>query len=168
LVGLTAVTGSVNRAYEIASIYRKKGMPTVLGGIHASTPPEEALKYIDTVVIGEAESVWPRVIEDFEAGRLQKVYRGEWLDLKKSPKPRRELFNSNYLVGSIQTTRGCPFDCEFCSVSVFNGKRYRRRPVEEVLDELETIPQKFLFFVDDNLVGYGKKDEERLFLYFKE
>jgi len=141
LVGLTAFTAAVNRAYEIASVYREKDIPTVLGGIHASMLPEEALKYVDTVVSGEAESVWHKILSDFEAGHMQRLYRGEWSDLKDMPKPRRDLFHRGYLFGSIQTSRGCPMNCEFCSVTAFNGSRFRQRPVEDVLDELETISQ---------------------------
>lgn len=167
LVGLTAFTAAATRAYEIASLYRKRGTPTVLGGIHAAMLPEEALQYVDAVVSGEAESVWAEVVADFEAGKMQRIYRGEWLDLKEMPKPRRALFHPGYMFGSIQTSRGCPMDCEFCSVTAFNGRRYRQRPVEEVLDELETIPQKMVFFVDDNLIGYGKQAEERAIALFE-
>ena len=81
LVGLTAFTANTPRAYEIAGVYRERGIPTVMGGIHASMLPEEALHYVDTVVISEAESVWPQVIADFMAGRMQQIYRGKWLDL---------------------------------------------------------------------------------------
>jgi radical SAM superfamily enzyme YgiQ (UPF0313 family) len=167
LVGLTAFTAAAARAYEIASLYREKGTPTVLGGIHASMLPKEALQYVDAVVIGEAESVWARVIDDFEAGGMQRTYQGEWLDLKEVSKPRRDLFHPGYMFGSIQTSRGCPMDCEFCSVTSFNGRRYRQRPVEDVLDELETIPQNMVFFVDDNLIGYGKRSEERAIALFE-
>lgn len=167
LVGLTAFTVAVTRAYEIANLYRERGIPTVLGGIHASMLPDEALHYVDTVVIGEAESVWAKVITDFEAGKMQKIYRGEWLNLKELPKPRHNLFHPGYEFGSIQTSRGCPMDCEFCSVTAFNGHRYRQRPVKEVLDELETIPQKMVFFVDDNIIGYGKQAAERAVALFK-
>jgi len=167
LVGLTAFTAATTRAYEIASLYRKRGTPAVLGGIHASMLPEEALQYVDAVVIGEAESVWAEVIADFEAGKMQRIYQGEWLDLKEMPKPRRALFHPGYMFGSIQTSRGCPMNCEFYSVTAFNGRRYRQRPVEEVLDELETIPQKMVFFVDDNLIGYGKQAEEHAIALFK-
>jgi len=167
LVGLTAFTASAPRAYEIARIYREKGTATVLGGIHATMLPEEALQHVDTVVLGEAESIWPTVIADFESGGMQKVYRGERQDLKGLPVPRRDLFHPGYTVGSIQTARGCPMDCEFCSVTAFNGNRYRQRPVEEVLDELETIPQKMVFFVDDNILGHGKRADERAIALFK-
>jgi len=167
LVGLTAFTAAATRAYEIAGLYRERGIPTVLGGIHDSMLPEEALRYVDTVVIGEAEGVWARVIADFEAGNMQRTYRGEWPNLKGMPKPRHDLFHPGYGFGSIQTSRGCPMDCEFCSVAAFNGRRYRQRPVEEVLDELEAIRQKRVFFVDDNLIGYGKRAAERAIALFK-
>jgi radical SAM superfamily enzyme YgiQ (UPF0313 family) len=167
LVGITAFTAAVNRAYEIAALYRQKGVPTVLGGIHASLLPDEALEHVDTVVIGEAESVWSVVIHDFEKARLKKMYRGEWIDPSRIPKPRRELFHPGYMFGSIQTSRGCPMDCKFCSVTAFNGRQYRQRPVEDVLDELETIPQKMIFFVDDNIIGYGNTSLMRVIALFK-
>lgn len=167
LVGLTAFTANVTRAYEISSHYRKKGTPTILGGIHASMCQEEALQYADAVVVGEAESVWPQVISDFESGRLQGVYKGDLVDLQRILQPRRDLFHPGYMFGSVQTSRGCPMNCDFCSVTIFNGSRYRKRPVEKVLDELQTIPQKMVFFVDDNIIGYGKDDEERAIALFK-
>jgi radical SAM superfamily enzyme YgiQ (UPF0313 family) len=167
LVGLTAFTVNACRAYEIADVYRKSSIPTIMGGIHASMLPEEALRYVNTVVIGEAENVWPKVIADFTTGHMQRIYQGEWQELAGMVWPRRDLFHPKYMFGSIQTSRGCPLDCEFCSVSAFNGRRYRQRPVEEVLDEMETILQKFLFFVDDNLIGYGKEAEKRAIELFK-
>ncbi|MBS7633599.1 B12-binding domain-containing radical SAM protein, partial [Candidatus Bathyarchaeota archaeon] len=166
LVGLTAFTANVTRAYEISSLYREKGVPTVLGGIHASMMPEEALQYADSIVVGEAESVWSEVISDFESGKLQEVYKGDLLDLQNMPQPRRDLFHPGYMFGSVQTSRGCPMNCEFCSVTAFNGYVYRKRPVENVLDELESIPQKRVFF-DDNIIGFGKQDEERAIALFK-
>jgi radical SAM superfamily enzyme YgiQ (UPF0313 family) len=167
LVGLTAFTANVTRAYEISSHYRKKGTPTILGGIHVSMCQEEALQYADAVVVGEAESVWPQVISDFESGRLQEVYKGDLVDVQSILQPRRDLFHPGYMFGSVQTSRGCPMNCDFCSVTIFNGSRYRKRPVEKVLDELQTIPQKMVFFVDDNIIGYGKDDEERAIALFK-
>jgi radical SAM superfamily enzyme YgiQ (UPF0313 family) len=161
LVAFTALTSSVTRAYELAAIYREKGIPTVLGGIHASMVPEEAMKYVDVVVTGEVESVWGKVISDFEQDSLEKIYKGELLPFKNAVYPARHLFHKKYEFASIQTTRGCPMKCEFCSVHQFNGSKYRERPVEEVLDELETIKHEKIYFVDDNLIGYGKRSEQR-------
>jgi radical SAM superfamily enzyme YgiQ (UPF0313 family) len=167
LVGITAFTAAANRAYEIAAVYREKNIPVVMGGIHASMCTEEALRYVDAVVVGEAETVWPKVIEDAEAGHLQRVYQGEWSGLSGAPQPRRDLFHPDYVFASAQTSRGCPMDCDFCSVTSFNGRRYRRRPPAEVLDELETIPQRMIFFVDDNIIGYGQKSREQALALFK-
>jgi len=162
LVGFTALTASVNRAYELAGIYRKKGVPTVIGGIHVSMLPEEAFDYVDVVVKGEAESVWKDVISDLENGCLKKLYGGGRLPLVKTPKPRIDLYNDSYMFGSVQTTRGCPMQCDFCSVHTFNGNCYRSRPVEDVVEEFSLIPQERVYFIDDNLVGYNKKSAERV------
>ncbi|MGA2405848.1 MAG: radical SAM protein [Bacteroidales bacterium] len=167
LVGITAFTASVNRAYEIAKIYRDKNIPVIMGGIHASLQSEEAVTYVDSVVVGEAEDIWNRVIEDFESKNLQKIYISEKIDLIKMPQASHDLFDKRYLFGSIQTARGCPMDCEFCSVPSFNGHTYRQRPIEDVLDELEKIPQKMIFFVDDNIIGYGKSASKRALDLFK-
>jgi len=166
-IGLTAFTAAVPRAYEIAREYRKMGIPTVLGGIHASMLPEEALRYVDSVVVGEAEPVWQKVIGDFSRGNLRQVYRAPFVELDNVPEPRHDLFHRGYLFGSIQTARGCPMDCEFCSVTALNGHRYRQRPVDSVLDELEKIPKTLVFFVDDNIIGYGKAAAERAIRLFK-
>jgi radical SAM superfamily enzyme YgiQ (UPF0313 family) len=123
--------------------------------------PEEAMRFVDTVVVGEAESAWEQLIRDFEQGKMKKRYDADWLPFENATWPRRDLFHPDYRFASIQTTRGCPMKCEFCSVHMFNGSKYRIRPVGEVLDELETIPQEKIYFVDDNLIGYGKKSRER-------
>jgi len=162
LVGFTALTSSIYRAFELAAIYRGNKVPTVIGGIHASMLPDEALQYVDTVVKGEAESIWPKVIEDFENNRLESMYEGKLLPMVESPKPRIDLYNPGYAFGSIQTTRGCPNLCDFCSVHTFNGRAYRPRPVQDVIDEYSKIPQKRVYFVDDNLIGYSKKSAQRI------
>ena len=167
LVGITAFTASANRAYQIAKIYRENQIPVVMGGIHASMCTDEALNYVDAVVIGEAEKAWPMLIDDFLTGEMKKTYQGELSDLSNLPQPRNDLFNPGYLFASVQTSRGCPMDCEFCSVTSFNGHRYRRRPVEDVLDEIESISQTMLFIIDDNIIGYGKRDKEQALALFK-
>jgi len=159
LVGITAFTATAPRAYEIANIYRKKNIPVVMGGFHISMCPDEALQFADSIVIGEAENVWQNLINDFENGTLKKIYQGTPADLNKLPNPRRELFSDEYVFGSIETSRGCPMDCKFCSVSAFYGRVQRFRQVAEILKELKTIPQKRIFFVDDNIIGYTSAKE---------
>ncbi len=129
--------------------------------------PDEATKYVDTVVTGEVESVWPTLIDDFEKSNLKKIYKGQHLSMENAPWPSRKLFHKEYKFASIQTTRGCPMKCEFCSVHTFNGNSYRLRPVNEVLDELETIEQDLVYFIDDNIIGYGKRLQERAIELFK-
>ncbi len=159
LVGITSFTSTITRAYEIADMYRDKGIPVVIGGIHASAIPEEAALHCDAVIIGEAETTWPQVIADYKTGNLQKIYRGSYGDMKQSPRPRHDLFHPGYYFASVQTSRGCPMDCEFCSVPAFNGHKYRLRDVDEILDELEALPHKLIYFVDDNIIGYGTTAE---------
>lgn len=168
LVGITALTSQVTRAYEIASIYTKKNIPTVMGGIHVSMMQEEALGYADTVVVGEAESIWGNVIKDFENKSLKRIYKGELKPMVDSPQPRIDLYHSGYEFGNVQTTRGCPMSCDFCSVHSFNGKQYRPRLVKDVVDEFEKIPQDKVFIIDDNFIGYSKKSAERVVEICKE
>ena len=160
LVGITAFTATINRAYEIAHMFRERKIPVVMGGIHVSMLPDEALQFVDSVVIGEAESVWAEVIADVESNNLKPKYYGTRTDLKGLILPRRDLFYKGYKSSAIQTTRGCPMDCEFCSVSTFSGREFRQRPVDEVIEELKTIDKKIVFFMDDNIMGYGPKNEE--------
>jgi radical SAM superfamily enzyme YgiQ (UPF0313 family) len=167
LVGLTAFTSTVSRAYELAQVYREKGIPTVIGGIHTSMCPEEARRYVDTVVIGEAENIWPTVIEDFENGRLRREYRGQLTPLIHQPRARRDLFFPGYFFASIETSRGCPMNCSFCSVTAFNGSHYRYRPIEEVIDEWKVIPQNNIAILDDNIVGYTPGAQQRAIELFK-
>lgn len=167
LVGLGSFTFSARRAYDISNAYRAKGITTVMGGIHASMMAEEALNYVDAVVVGEAESCWSNVLDDFHSGTLRKIYKGGLIDLKDSPRPRHDLFHKNYWFASIQTTRGCPMSCSFCSVTAFNGKKHRLRPVNDILDELSEIRKTMIFFVDDNIIGYGKEARDHALAIFK-
>lgn len=158
LVAITAMTPQAPRAYEIAAGFRARGRKVIMGGFHASNLPDEALGHVDAVVVGEGELAWPRLLADFTAGALQRLYRAEGLlPMETIPVARRELFaGKGYLLtNTLQTTRGCPFDCEFCSVTAFYGRKYRERPVEAVLAELQQLRpvNSFAFFVDDNLVA---------------
>jgi radical SAM superfamily enzyme YgiQ (UPF0313 family) len=167
LVGLTAYTCNVSRAYEISQEYRRKGVKTVIGGVHVSMLYDEAIRFVDSVVMGEAESVWPNLIHDFEQGELKNSYKGERISLENQVKPRRDLYSKKYRLLSVETSRGCPNDCEFCSVTAFNGHLYRQRPVEQVLDELENLGTKYFFFSDDNILGHGSQAEERAIRLFR-
>ena len=169
VVGITAMTSSVHRAYQIAERYRERGIPTIMGGIHVSMMPDEALAYCHAVVIGEAESVWPELIKDLEGGRLRRKYEGNWQELDDLPLPRRDILkNSFYSWGSIQTSRGCPMDCTFCSVTAFNGRRFRRRQLESVMRELKSIPQRKVLIADDNIIGHGPRDRRWTKAFFQQ
>lgn len=165
LVGISAFSCVASRSYEIAEYYRKKNIPVIMGGIHATMETEEALRYVDTVITGEGESVWNEMLDDFLNGKLKRVYNGKHLPLKDMPFPKRELFSTKYMFGSLVTSRGCPMHCAFCSVTVFNGGEHRQRTIEDVLDELESIPQKYVFFADDNIIGYGEKESRSIELF---
>ncbi len=156
LVGLTAFTSQATRAYELAREFRNRGVPTVIGGIHASMCVDEALRFFDAVVTGEAERQWGRVLEDVRHGRLQRRYEGGLVPVEEIPPARHDLLPGQYYVGSVQTTRGCPLRCTFCSVTAFNGGRFRHRPIENVLEDLRQIREKIILFVDDNLIGTRK------------
>jgi len=156
LVGITSMTSVAPRAYAIGDEFRRRGVPVVMGGMHPSAMPDEALDHADAVVVGEAEEVWPGLLQDFEAGSMRQVYRGLGRhSLAGLPVPRRDLFKrEKYLIpNTVQTTRGCPYACSFCAVSQFFGRSYRFRPVAEVVAELEDMAGQNVVIVDDNIVG---------------
>lgn len=157
LVGVTAFTSQANRAYEVAADFRGRGVPVVMGGIHATMRSEEAMARVDSVVTGEAESVWAQVLTDARRGTLQPRYEGTHDRLDRVPPARHDLLNGDYAFGSIQTTRGCPLNCSFCSVTSFNGHRYRQRPVADVVHEIGMIRERLVLVVDDNLIGTSRE-----------
>lgn len=169
LVGITVLTELALRAYQIGDNYRRKGVKVVMGGIHPTVLPAEALGHADAVVVGEAEGVWPRLLADAASGQLQKIYRAETMtDLKGLPKPRRDLLSDSRNQGvtpvpiGIETSRGCPYDCEFCCIGQTLGHQYRVRPVQEVIAEIESIDSPHLFFTDDAL-GLNRNMAKQLF-----
>jgi len=157
MVGLSVTTVNAPRAYQIADEFRSRGARVVMGGMHPSVLPEEAGQHADSVVIGEAEGVWGELIEDFKKGEMKALYRGELVrDLGTLPMPRRDLVKKDkyeVLFEPVQTTRGCPFACDFCAVSKFYGRTYRYRPIEKVVEEIKVSGSKHIFFVDDNIAA---------------
>jgi radical SAM superfamily enzyme YgiQ (UPF0313 family) len=156
LVGVTAFTSQANRAYQIAAEFRDRGVPVVMGGIHATMCPEEAQERVDSVVTGEAEPVWGQVLANARHGALRPFYEGARAEMDRVPPARHDLLAGDYAFGSIQTTRGCPLNCSFCSVTSFNGFRYRQRPVADVVREFGLIREKLVLVVDDNLIGTSR------------
>ena len=154
LVGISFMTYNAPRAYAIADALRARGMPVIFGGYHPTFLPEEAIQHADAVCIGEAESNVPRLMEDFCAGRLQPFYRSSPVNLAGLKPPRRELIRKqDYApLDFLQATRGCNYQCSYCSVSAFNDHNLRTRPVEEVIAELQALGRRVLF-MDDNLTG---------------
>jgi len=153
LVGITAFTSQANRAYEVATHFRNLGVPVVMGGIHATMCLDEVMEYADSVVTREAESIWPQVLDDARNGNLKRRYDGGFAEINDVPLARHDLLASGYAFGAIQTTRGCPLNCSFCSVTAFNGARYRQRPIPDVVREFQSIREKRVLVVDDNLIG---------------
>jgi len=165
LVGITVLSKTALRAYEIADAYRKKGIPVVLGGIHPTALPGEAKEHADSVAVGEAEEIWPHLIEDVRMGSLKPFYRQEgYTELSKIPIPRRELLpKRGYLpIDVVQVTRGCPFRCEFCSVQKFFGETYRFRPISDVVEEVRRLRHRWMMFNDDNIIGNHSYSKELL------
>jgi radical SAM superfamily enzyme YgiQ (UPF0313 family) len=153
LVGITAFTSQANRAYEVAAHFRRLGVPVVMGGIHATMCADEAMERVDSVVTGEAEGIWAQVLEDTRHGCLKRRYDGGLADIEAMQPARHDLLDTGYAFGAIQTTRGCPLNCSFCSVTAFNGARYRQRPIPDVVREFQLIREKRVLVVDDNLIG---------------
>ena len=153
LVGISAFTSQANRAYELAARFRVLGVPVVMGGIHATTCPDEAMERVDSVVAGEGDAVWPQVLQDALDGCLQPFYEGGHPELNDLPPARHDLLPTGYAFGAVQTTRGCPLDCSFCSVKAISGTRYRHRPIADVVREMALIRERAVLLVDDNLIG---------------
>ncbi len=156
LVGITCMTALAERAYEISAGFRKRGIPVVLGGTHPTFCPEEAIDHADAIVVGDAEGIWKRVVEDARMCRVKGIYKNNTpLELKGLKHPPRELLKSNNYgtVQAAQATRGCSNGCDFCSVAAFHRQTMRFRPINEVYDEISSISERFFIFVDDNLTA---------------
>jgi uncharacterized radical SAM superfamily protein len=153
IVGITALTNTINRCYEIADRFRSRGVAVVLGGPYISFAVEEGLQHADSIVVGEAEGSWQRCLEDFEAARLQRTYTAEHKDeFATAPIPRWDLIDTSKVVCiPIEVSRGCPYNCEFCLVTKMFGRRMRYRDIDNVMAEIAASPLRSILFVDDNL-----------------
>jgi radical SAM superfamily enzyme YgiQ (UPF0313 family) len=183
LIGITAMTPLAPKAYRMADAFRQMGVPVIMGGYHPTVLPHEALAHADSVCIGEAETLWPTIVADAMAGRLQTRYRAETFPcLENAPRPRRELLRvprsarfEHINVYFLQTTRGCPFRCSFCAVTSVLGGKLRHRPVPEIEVEIASLGirrldrgqkrdrfHNIVFFTDDNIVGHRSYAKELL------
>jgi radical SAM superfamily enzyme YgiQ (UPF0313 family) len=155
LVGITAITVTANRAYELADKYRERGSKVVLGGVHPTILPQEALQHADAIVLGEAEGCWAEVLADFKRNSLQTFYRSPAPDLSRYPSPRRDLQIGRVLFGCVPliTTRGCPYSCEFCSATALYGSKIRHKPIAKVVEDILLSGSKTFLILDDNVAG---------------
>src|ERR1043166_4393487 len=157
LVAISVETYTAKRAYQIATEYRKRRVPVVMGGFHATLCPDEVALYAEAVVCGEAESLWPRVVDDARHGQLQKFYRQSTRPSLAHLKPDRSIFmGKRYLpIGLVESGRGCHFKCDFCAVQTVFSSTQPPRPIDAILAELTAIrhDRKLFFFVDDNITS---------------
>src|SRR3954469_18915489 len=156
LVGLTVITGTAPRAYELANEFRSRGIATVLGGPHVTLIPEDAQPHADAIVVGYAEDAWPRLLRDFAAGAMESRYdQAPELDLANRPRPRHELLpRRRYLTDNVfEATRGCVHNCDFCVVPSAWGRKPYQKPVEEVVADIRQHGARKLIFVDLNLIA---------------
>jgi len=154
LVGIHVMEHLAPRAKEIARRYRKRGVKVVMGGFYPTLIPDEAMEESDAIVVGEAEGIWGDLIRDFKAGKLQRVYkRDSYVDMRDVPIIRKRNIPNGHSLYQVETGRGCPNRCEYCSVTSFHGNRHRVRPIEDVIEQIQEIDSDLVSFVDDNIVG---------------
>lgn len=163
IVGITGMTAVINRAYEIADIYRKHGSKVILGGIHVSMLPEEALKHADAIVVGEVENIWKVLLQDLQSNQLKNIYKGDIYNLSQANViAQKNLINkaAYSMPNPIMTSRGCPHNCSYCSVTQFYGYRYRHKSIDNIIKEIKEIDSKWIAFIDDNIYGDIKHAKE--------
>lgn len=164
VIGITANTAAAPHAYQLAKEFRKRGRKVVIGGPHATLLPEEVMLHADAVVVGEGELVWPKLLQDFEKGELQPIYRScELPDLQSMPRPRWDLIKGSvYGKGVTIASRGCPFACDYCTIPAMYQRKMRYRPVQDIVEELKCMPGRALIFWDDN-IGANRAYAKELF-----
>ncbi len=162
LVGIAVETYTAKRAYEIAAEYHRRGVKTILGGYHVMLVPDEAARYADSILVGYAEPLWERVLRDAERGELEPRYVQDRSEPYSFGLPRRDLFAGKpyFKLSCVETGRGCPLHCNFCSIAAVTGSTFLPRPVESIVAEIETLENRTVFFVDDNFVSNHKRARE--------
>jgi radical SAM superfamily enzyme YgiQ (UPF0313 family) len=162
LVGIAVETYTAKRAYEIAAEYHRRGVRTLLGGYHVMLLPDEAARYADSILVGYAEPLWERVLRDAERGVLQPRYVQDRHEPYGFGLPRRDLFAGKpyFKLSCVETGRGCPLRCNFCSIAAATGSTFLARPIDSIVAELETLENRTVFFVDDNFVSNHKRARE--------
>lgn len=153
IIGFTVLTPQAPWVYKTASALRALGKKVILGGIHVTALPKEAVAHADAVVIGEAESVWAEVLSDAREGTLKPTYEGELLPIEDLPRPVTDQWPGKYVYGYFQTSRGCHFRCTFCSVHKFFGGKVRLRPIDDVVNEVAASNKRLFWGIDDNIWG---------------
>jgi radical SAM superfamily enzyme YgiQ (UPF0313 family) len=161
IIGITCYTMTAPRVYEIADEFRKRGKTVVLGGYHPTAKPQEASKHADSIILGMAEASWPKLLNDFENGKLKPIYEKDH-DFKPEDIPpiRRDLIQKNPIIGAVQWTRGCGNKCEFCAISSFCERGVMRRPIKDVVKEIKEMPNKFVVFHDPHLTSHPRQAKE--------
>ena len=164
LVGINVETYTAKRAYEISAEFAKRGVKSIIGGYHAMLMPDEVKKYAYSVMKGSAEDVWEKVIEDCKRGELKREYEPRPMQEIQFKLPRRDIFEGkNYLkLKCVETGRGCPFECEFCSVASVTNSKFIAKPIDLIIEDIHQTGSKVIFFVDDNIVGDIKRTKELL------
>ena len=162
LVGISCMTSNVSRGYDLAKIFKGRGKSVVMGGIHPTVLPDEALLHADSVVIGEAEEVWETLLEDFQNGKLQKKYNKSMpvLDRYIPTRTRNDSKKRAFGAISVETTRGCPYTCDFCCVPEFYGRKMRHKQVDLVVKDIQESGSNKILFLDDNILGHPKYARE--------
>jgi len=166
-VAISSFTAQIKEAYRLADRYRAAGVTVLMGGLHVTARAEEALTHADSVLLGEGESLWPQMLQDLQNGRLRRIYdaRPMNFDFRQSPMPRFDLLDmAQYNRITLQTQRGCPFNCDFCGASIRLNPRYKTKPVDRVIAELhrikETWKHPFIEFADDNTFADKNRGRE--------
>jgi len=160
IVGISCLTYNAHRGYEIADKYRNMGVPVVFGGYHASLMPDEVKEHADSVVIGEAEKTWPQLLKDLKHKKLKEKYQSDSVLQAEDIPPARHDIGSYTYWEAVQASRGCPTGCEFCAMNVVEGKIFRGRPIDEVVNEIKSISSKRIFFADASLTINPKYSKE--------